>query len=66
MKPTDRVVYLPDPLAYGVGVIERVQANGEIVVTFECEDGTPFELPFNAIDLELEAVFVTAADLEKV
>ena len=57
MQAGDRVVFLADPLAYGPGVIERVQSNGYIGVRLD-SGGEEFFTPH---ELELLDVWLQAA-----
>ncbi len=66
MKPGDRVIVLEDPLNYGVGVIQWVEPDGRLMVAFQpptdSDHWIPFHIePFDAHDLELEAVWAQAS-----
>jgi hypothetical protein len=49
MRAGDNVIYLPDPLLYGTGIIERTLPNGRIVARFQ--DGQ--DETFHPQELEL-------------
>jgi hypothetical protein len=60
MRLGDRVIRLKDPLEHGVGVINRVQPNGEILVSFDRPDEQTLELLYVATELELEDAWLAS------
>lgn len=58
MSPGDDVVYLADPLLYGIGEILEVAADGRLLIRFD-EDDRP--ALFNAHEVELLSRFQAAA-----
>lgn len=58
MRPGDDVVYLPDPLGYGIGEILEVLRDGRLLVRFDQHDEPR---PCDPHDVELLSRFQTTA-----